>query len=496
MIFHKLCFYQRLSLSIAIVFVLILFGSVLLTAKWQAQVNNQAQQQLHIELAEHLVSDNPLLAQGVRDYDGLENLFHTLMVLGPNFEFYLLDTEGNIITYSAKPGEVVSDKVSLVPIKAMLSGQQVLPILGDDPRDTANGKIFSVAEVNNESGLQGYLYVIMGTKKYQSILYQLEQDKELQQVGIILLSGLGVLLASLLILFKFFTKPLKNLSDDMEVVCHTGFKNLASFTQPSRPRHSRNEVARLGNAFNDMLDHISDQFAEQEKWHRERRMLLADLSHDLRTPLANLMGYMETLALNGDGLDEETKGRYLDISLNNARNLKKLIDQLFELAYLEGGQVKVTNETLPVAELLYDVANKFEFNAGSKGVEVAVEPVEQGYFVDTDIEKLERVLSNLVDNAIRHTPAGGKITLSIEEVGGRVDISVSDTGVGIDTHDLAYIFDARYQASNCKKDNALHAGLGLAICKKLSQVLDGDLNVESTLGQGTRFSLSLPAKAA
>lgn len=495
MFLHKLCFYQRLSLSIAIVFVLILLGSLLVTARWQAQVNNQAQQQLHIDLAEHLVNDNPILSEGVYDYEGLENLFHTLMVLGPNFEFYLLDTTGKLITYSAKPGEVVRESVDMAPIQHMLSADRQLPLLGDDPRDLTGEKVFSVAQVHSENGLQGYLYVIIGAQKYESIMLQLKQDHELQQLGLILLAGLGILLACLLVLFKFFTMPLKSLSDDMEAVCETGFQNLADHQQPQRPRQSRNEVARLGNAFNDMLNHISGQFAEQERWHRERRMLLADLSHDLRTPLANLLGYLETLSLKHNDLSREVCEDYMATSLKNAKNLKKLIDQLFELAYLEGGQVTLTQEAIPVTELLFDIAHKFEMKAENKQISLKVSPLDNEFFVVTDVEKLERVLSNLVDNAIRHTAIGGEVTLSLKQSNGEVTLFVTDNGVGISEHELAYIFDARYQASNRQSDNALHAGLGLAICKKLSLLLNGELSVESQLGEGTAFSLTLPTQS-
>ena len=495
MFLHKLCFYQRLSISIAIVFVLILLGSLLVTAKWQTQVNNQAQQQLHIDLAEHLVHDNPILSEGVYDYAGLENLFHTLMVLGPNFEFYLLDTAGNLITYSAKPGEVVRESVDLTPINQMLSADRQLPLLGDDPRDYTGEKVFSVAEVHSSNGLQGYLYVIIGAQKYESIMLQLKQDHELQQLGLILLAGLGILMVCLLVLFKFFTMPLKSLSDDMEAVCETGFKNLADHQQPPRPRQSRNEVARLGNAFNDMLNHISGQFAEQERWHRERRMLLADLSHDLRTPLANLLGYLETLSLKHNDLSREVCEDYMATSLKNAKNLKKLIDQLFELAYLEGGQVTLTEEAIPVTELLFDIAHKFEMKAEKKRITLKVEPLDSEFFVVTDVEKLERVLSNLVDNAIRHTADGGQVSLSLQQTHGDVTLFVTDNGVGISEHELAYIFDARYQASNRQADNALHAGLGLAICKKLSLLLNGELSVESQLGEGTAFSLTLPIQS-
>ena len=120
-------------------------------------------------------------------------------------------------------------------------------------------------------------------------------------------------------------------------------------------RESHNEVQRLGCAFKDMLAHIDHQFDQLQSIDNQRRILLADLSHDLRTPLASLQGYIETLALSGDSLSPADRARFMDISLKNSRNLKRLIDQIFELAYLEGGQVTLNQESFALGELLQDI---------------------------------------------------------------------------------------------------------------------------------------------
>jgi signal transduction histidine kinase len=220
--------------------------------------------------------------------------------------------------------------------------------------------------------------------------------------------------------------------------------------------------------------------------------MLADLSHDLRTPLANLQGFIETLALKGEKISVTERKEFMQISLKNLHNLKHLIDQIFELAYLEGSHVTLNKESILLAELLHDIAAKFSFKAQKNNLTISVNTEFQSTYVYADIGKLERVLTNLIENAIRHTHAGGNIEINMLENECDLVVEVKDTGVGIKASELKYIFDARYQASNKENDAQLHAGLGLAICQKLMVLLESHLNVRSELGKGTSFSFHLP----
>ncbi|WP_040515622.1 sensor histidine kinase [Paraglaciecola polaris] len=488
----RICFYQRLAISLVAVFMLVIIACFYSTNELQKLTQQEAQQKLHLGLAEHLVSDNPLLKEGVYDYAALSNLFHTLMILGPNFEFYYLDPQGKILTYSATPGKVKATSVNVGPIKQLIGDNQSFPVEGDDPRQLGRHKIFSAAPVYNNEQLQGYLYVIIGGERYDSILANLQNSQSMREIAIFLVVGLLLLLIALLAMFKYFTSPLKRLSDDMDKVRDADFhrdqlpRDLALWN-----KNSYNEVDRLGCAFTEMLAHIDSQFDQLSKIDTQRRVLLADLSHDLRTPLASLQGYIETLAINADTLSVEDRKHFVDISLKNAKNLKHLIDQIFELAYLEGGQVTLHQEPFPLGDLLHDVAAKFALDAQEKNIEIRVSPNHFEYHVFADIGKLERVLTNLIANAIRHTPEFGKIDLVVATHNEKLRVDIRDTGIGISDKEIAFIFDARYQANNTEKDACSHAGLGLAICRKLMALLNSDLKVESQLGKGTCFSFEL-----
>jgi signal transduction histidine kinase len=219
---------------------------------------------------------------------------------------------------------------------------------------------------------------------------------------------------------------------------------------------------------------------------------MADISHDLRTPLSSLQGYIETLALKSDQVTKEQRQKYIEIALKNAQQLKGLIDQIFELAHLEGGQVSLNLEAFNLAELLYDVVAKFSLQTAAKNIDINIIPECSYTQVHSDISKLERVLSNLLENAIRHTPVSGEITLVITDINQhQCQLTITDTGTGIKEEELLYIFDTRYRASNAVQDKEKHTGLGLAITKKLLELLKSDIKVTSTLGKGSSFSFNL-----
>jgi signal transduction histidine kinase len=253
-----------------------------------------------------------------------------------------------------------------------------------------------------------------------------------------------------------------------------------------------NEVHFLGATFNDMVVQINQQFSLLTENDRMRRELLAHLSHDLRTPLATMQGYIETLAIKGDEISYHQRQEYLATVQRNVTQLKRLIDQIFELAHLENGQVTVNLETFPIGELLHDILAKFSLKAAEKNITLLLEPKACQFMVYSDIAKLERIITNLLENAIRHTSIDGEIAMTVMQDSSLVKVSVTDNGSGLSKEDIAYIFDARYRASNAIEDNTQHTGLGLAISQKLSQVLNSELMVKSELGSGSCFSLSVP----
>jgi signal transduction histidine kinase len=252
------------------------------------------------------------------------------------------------------------------------------------------------------------------------------------------------------------------------------------------------EVDRLGVYFNDMAKQITRQFSDLKKSDQVRRELIANVSHDLRTPLATLHGYLETLELKFESLDPVQRKEYLDIALRQSERLGKLVSELFELAKLDSYETSVNNETFSIGELTQDIMQKFQLQAQKRKVQLSVNLQENIGLVMGDIAMIQRVLENLLENALRHTPSGGRVSVSMKAKADGIQVSIEDTGKGIPAQELPKIFERFYQLEKSRNNDAQGAGLGLAICRRIVELHGSKLQVASELGKGTIFSFQIP----
>ena len=214
-----------------------------------------------------------------------------------------------------------------------------------------------------------------------------------------------------------------------------------------------------------MAQRIVQQMNALKRTDSLRRELIANVSHDLRTPLTGLQGYLETLLIKESSLSPKDRRNFVEIAIKHSQTLTKLVAELFDLAKLDSGETPLHSEPFSLGELAQDVMVKSQLLAEQAGVRLEKHFLENLPFVVGDIGLIERVLENLIDNAIRHTPSGGTVTLSLISEGDSVIAKVSDTGTGIPPGNLEHIFDRFYQATPAKKDKAGGAGLGLGHCQ-------------------------------
>jgi hypothetical protein len=223
----------------------------------------------------------------------------------------------------------------------------------------------------------------------------------------------------------------------------------------------------------------------------QRREMVSNVSHDLRTPLAALQGYLETLTMKEGQLTPEEQRNYLAVATRHGERLTKLVSELFELAKLEARDVPLHSEPFSLGELVQDVALKFQLTAQNNGLRLETDFAPDLPFVSADIGMIERVLENLIENALRYTPAGGVITLALAPAKGKIVVEVRDTGRGIAAQDLPHIFERYYRAEN-QPETPGSAGLGLAITRRILELHDTTIQVSSTPEHGTTFTFSLP----
>ena len=447
------------------------------------------EQSVNRDLAKRILDDRWLSGTNASD-EAVEVVFDRLMAVNPDIEVYRIDLDGRILDYSAPGGHVVRERVSIGPIEAFLRGDQTFPIVGDDPRSLTREKVFSSAAIERDGVREGYLYVVLGGEAYETIAnmvranYSLRLGLELAAAGVILTTLIGIAA------FYLLTKRLRRLTGEMRAFRESDFQQ----TPPSGAWPSTafgDEIDEAGQTFREMCNRIRDQIRMLENADRSRREMVANISHDLRTPLATLRGYLETLLIKDSELDDEVRQRYLELSLDYGERLSRLIMELFELSTLDAPSTELEMVQFSIAELCQDVAEKAKLTAGRKDIELAVDIPPETPYVLGDISLVERVFEKLLENAMRFTPPRGTIRLSITTGDGCVIARVEDTGPGIADEDLPRIFDRFYRGSSARIEPGDGVGLGLAIARRIVELHGGSIGVERSKF-GASFFFTLP----
>ena len=480
-------------LAAALLVILILVGGLFFVAGLASVRHflDEVHQKLNRDLAEHLVADSLPMENGEIREEELEHIFHVLMVINPSIEVYLLDPQGEILAYSAPKGIVVRDDVDLGPVHRFLEADSRLPILGDDPRDETGSKVFSVAPIGSATETDGYLYVVLAGQQWDSAVAMLQGSYILRLSAGAIAMGLLVALLIGLLVFAWITRRARHLERAMGEFRDSGFREHRPLVEGDGKE--RDEIDRLSRTFDAMAARLVAQLDELEKTDQLRRELVANISHDLRTPLTSLRGFLETMALKHSSLSPEERRTYLEGAIRQTDRLSRLVADLFELARLESGTQEMEVETLALAELAQDAVQQFRLQADERGIDLQVEVPGGPATVEGDMSLLARVLDNLLDNGLRFTSGGGQVTLGLRESPLWVSVEVRDTGCGIAPEDLPYVFD-RFFGRKQRDVESDHAGLGLAITKRIVELHGGTIEVASQLGQGTTFSVTLPAR--
>ena len=483
--------WQRFYVRLAALFLVLLFGLGIVLAMLSAGATEEvmvaADQELHRDFARDLAPRfEPHLLEGV-DEEAINGIIGGLTQINRRIDVYLLEADGEIKWWFMDGGDPpVLSHVSLGPIMRLMSGEPP-PIFGDDPTHEDGSKTFSVWPIT-VMGKEGcYLYIILQGEDYDHVLAMLRMG--LLKRLVLRVAFFAFVLTALVGLFLFWWVSRRLIKLQSVVTDFEGGQLDRRFEV-----RSTDEIGRLGSTFNSMADRIEEQVEELRDTDRLRRELVANVSHDLRSPLASIQGYLETLQLKEDSLEPEKRRRYVNVALAQTKRLSSLVSQLFDLSKLDARQMEPHFEAFPIAELVQDVVMQYEPEAEKRGVRlVAVLPEGGLPLVRADIGLMERVLTNLLDNALRHTPEGGRVEVRPELDGERVCVMVHDTGVGIAPHQLENIFDrfSRTDSSRARSDGE-GAGLGLAIARKILDLHGGSIKAESTPGEGTTFTFGLP----
>lgn len=480
--------YIKLSVLLVLLFIVIGVALLELTRYSTDMYYQEITQRLNAPVAMYVVNEAQLIDNSVVNREALELLAHHAMIINPTVEVYLLDPKGNILAHGLDPSTVVRKKVDLKPIKQFLTNSAELPIHGDDPRSKFSKKIFSVSEVTKGDILQGYVYIILGGQKYEQLASTLDKSQVLRISTAAVIGCLLFGLGSALLIFARLSRRLRKLTAKADRFWQSeeGSNDI--------DRNKQDEILQLDRAFDAMQSRIEQQLHEIQQTDQTRRELITNISHDLRTPLTTMQGYIETLLLKDDNINQEQRREYLEVARNHAQRLGHLIADLFELAKLDSHAVKPQLEYFSLAELVHDISQDFALASENKNIKLNIDVTGSDMQVYADIRLIERVFENLLENALRYTPEQGQINIALQDTEYGIRVTVSDNGSGIPEEVLPYIFDRFFHNNVSNNKNNQSTGLGLAIVKRILELHNTAISVSSKLKEGTAFSFLLPTR--
>ena len=481
---------SRLSVRLGLV-VLVLLAAVgaavgVLAERAADMATVAADQALHRDLAADLAPRfQPYLDAGI-DEPALQAMIDGLTQVNRRLDVYLLGSTGMIkSSFTDARRRPLVPMIDPAPLDAFLAGAP-LPILGVDPARPDARRPFSVAPVRimGEDGC--YLYLILQGERYDAVAASVRREA----FGGTLLRGLALVLlgAALvgLLLVAVLTRPLGRLTETV-----AAFERGATGVRANVS--GRGEVARLGAAFDHMAARIESQIEALKRTDRQRRELVANVSHDLRGPLASLRGYLETLEMAGLDAPPEQRADFLARAQRATERLGTLVQDLFDLSRFDAADIRPLIEPTAVAEIAYEAAGECEQRAAAQGVRLDVRAETGLPLVLADAGLVERAVANLLDNALRHTPPGGTVRVEVARAdAAAVAVSIRDTGEGIAPDVLPRVFERFVRADAARPAGHGGAGLGLAIVKRIAELHGGTVRAESVLGAGATFTLTLP----
>lgn len=272
-------------------------------------------------------------------------------------------------------------------------------------------------------------------------------------------------------------------------------RNLASGTlQTHLDSTGGDELARLAADVNLLGERLEQAASQRAALDRERKELTSAISHDLRTPLSSLRAMVEALS-DGIVTDAGEVHRYYAVMGKEIERLNRMIEDLFELAQMDAGVLRLNRQRVNIEEIAAEVMDAMQAPAKLAGVQMSLETAGRPVEINVDGSRIERALANLLRNALEHTPAGGRVFLSIALQNGYVELNVTDSGEGIPEPDLHHVWERFYRADRSRRrshGNGDGAGLGLAIVRGIAEAHGGSVRAESEVGRGSTFTLALP----
>lgn len=461
--------------TLSILFILITYTST-------TYFFNESTQLLNKDVAAHIAKFTSPFEGTTVNKRKADSVFYNAMVVSPSIEVYFLDTAGKIIYYEAPDSTIKLWRIPLNNINKLIASKGEAYILSPDPKNPGENKIFSAAEVISNGRKLGYIYVILGSKEYNT-------TKELLISSHITMLALQTFLIitvlSVLISFYYIRRLKHKYNTIIDVLQQYQSGNLAA-----RFKGKYDEFAPITNSFNTMAELLSYNISQLKNASEERKNFIANISHDLRTPLSIASGYTETLLTTaGEQIDALQQKDYIQLVHTKLKQVEEMVKQLFELSKLDAVNFTPKKEPFIFSEILQEVVAGFGITANKKNIHLDCVNCHELYWVNADVKMMERVIQNLVENAVKNTPGHGKIIIELQHSNNELTIVFENTGKPLSQELTQWI--------NGETGNNIHSrppgniGLGLAIVKRILELHQSKLNVQTRANYGNHFSFNM-----
>jgi signal transduction histidine kinase len=475
-------------MAILVFSLITVLGALFIAITYFATTNyHQAGTQLlNKDMAAHIAKFTSPFEKGTVNKKKADSVFYDAMVLSPTAEVYFLDTAGRVMAFHAPPKDIRLWKIPLFNINQYIAAQGQEYIKAPDPKDPSHSKIFSAAEVYEGTKKLGYIYVILNSKSSESIISTLLDS----HIGNLAIKAIAVIIIlSLLISIFYILRLRQNFNRMIDVLQRfEGGDYTVRFNIKDK-----DDLAPVGHAFNKMADLLSLNISNLTKSEKERKDFIAIISHDLRTPLAVARGYAETLLMQKEGeeISSEQRQEYVQLILQKIHQVEMMVQELFELSRIEAPEFKPHKEPFVLTEIVQEMVHSFQLTAASKNISLRCTECQHHLWVHADVGMMERVVQNLIGNALKSTPAGGKIEISLQPNHQNLIFSIANTGEALPEDLLQWI-------NHFKDDNSLlnkrpaKLGLGLLIVQKILLLHDSSLEAYTHDGSRNIFSFPIP----
>jgi signal transduction histidine kinase len=474
--------YLRISGILVAVLLVVGVAYFMITSYAAEKYFQETTQRLNAHVAEQMLVEVVPFIDGKVNEAAVGQIMHSMMAVNPGIEVYLLSPEGEILSFVVLQKKVKLTQVNMAPVLEFIEKNGEDYILGDDPRNPGREVVFSATGVEVDGELMGYVYMVLASEQYENVVAMLRNSFILKTGSQLFVLSLVFAIALGLLAFWFITSNLRKIIQTVRKFEEGDLSVRIPVTQSD-------DLAGLSHTFNHMADTLVRNIDQLKEVDHLRKELIANISHDLRTPLSVIHGYVETLSIKSGQISQEDQEKYLGIIMKSTERLKNLVSDLFELSQLEARQVKPNMERFAIAELISDLTMKYELLAKEKNITLNANVQNKNLMVEADLALIERALNNLLDNAIKHTPESGVVDLNIESDASNVKVSISNTGEGIAEEDIEHIFDRYFTKSETGKEGT---GLGLAIVKNILEIHNSIIQVQSKIKERTTFFFQLP----